>query len=337
MGDDLDDDYFEFDNSEVNITKYSRKSDNEDNEESPFIDSAANPTKNDNPKQSGPSKDKTLKRMLPQSPSMKKKKKKKKKQKKVKNMSNLSDSQLLIHTGRSVATQPLESHAAFFNAAYCSSLATSDGSVPSKLDVIRFKPNGVEGRVLEEGQDLDGEFAKLFRDAVVGKGGMKKLKKQRTPGSSPIHVVISSSAKVRDGAKDGCRDVTAKATFLQPMQLTTLQPVAPLLFQRSCEILRLLSPLKTRACKLFSKNMTVSEQVNMLKISAYPFAVGTPNRLLKLAEDGALNFEGTETIVLDMKSDKKGFNVITLRDCMGDLMELVRNHVSGTDCKIMLL
>lgn len=75
----------------------------------------------------------------------------------------------------------------------------------------------------------------------------------------------------------------------------------------------------------------------MLNSNNYAFAVGTPNRLLQLAEDGALSFSKTELIVVDCHADQKGFNVVTLRDTQTDLCKLVKEFVVDVeDCKLSL-
>ncbi len=131
-------------------------------------------------------------------------------------------------------------------------------------------------------------------------GGAKRLKKHRS--ASPLCIIVSSSAK------------------------------------RSCEVLKLLGPLKTRVGKLFSKNMKYEEQVSSLASQNYPLAVGTPNRLRKLLEEGALSLESTELLLLDCKPDPKGFNVVTLKDTQADLMALVRDFVTpmSQSCRIAL-
>ncbi|GMH52353.1 hypothetical protein TrRE_jg9920 [Triparma retinervis] len=216
--------------------------------------------------------------------------------------------------GRTITSATTQQQCAFFNAAYCSSLAGEDGTVPTKLPESRFEDNLVPPVLpaptadLDDSsdtpsapvQDMDPNFLSFFRSLVLSPsvGGTKRLKKHRS--TSPLIVIISSSAK------------------------------------RSCQILQLLAPLKARIAKLFSKNMSVPSQVSMLS-SPHPCAVGTPNRLLKLAEDGALSFGDTGLVIFDMKADKKGFSVVTLRDCQRDLMALVRDHVvERRECKLVM-
>ena len=67
----------------------------------------------------------------------------------------------------------------------------------------------------------------------------------------------------------------------------------------------------------------------------YSLAVGTPGRLLKLlrhgegggGSGGALTLKHTELIVIDCHEDSKGWNVCTLGDTSGELMEFLKDGV----------
>jgi hypothetical protein len=330
MGDDLDDDYFDFSvgniepdvqddiedrsngikpkkGTSTSTSKKGNTTNHEQNNKHAKIDDTDISIKtNDNKKRKNTTNDTQIQQQSGQQSSPTKKKKKKKKR----DPSTLSDAQLLIQTGRTISSATTAQQCAFFNAAYCSTLASEDGSVPSKLPESRFEDNLVETPPTADLDDstspsapipdTDPNFLTFFRSLVLSpsSGGSKVLKKHRSP--SPQILIISSSAK------------------------------------RSCAILQLLKPLKVRIAKLFSKNMSVSEQVAMLS-SPHPVAVGTPSRLLKLAEEGALKMDDTRLVIMDMKEDKKGFSVLTLRDCQRDLMTLVKEHmVKREQCKIVL-
>ena len=142
---------------------------------------------------------------------------------------------------------------------------------------------------------LDATFVEFLKATLLSKesGGSKRLKKHKS--ISPLCIIISSGAL------------------------------------RSCQVLKTLGPLKARVAKLFSKNMNAAEQSTLLKTTYNPFAVGTPNRLLKLLRTGALDLSSTELVVLDTHSDQKGFNVVTLRDTRKDLMDIVKDFVAEKD------
>lgn len=96
---------------------------------------------------------------------------------------------------------------------------------------------------------------------------------------------------------------------------------------RCVAILKQLSILNLRAAKLFAKHMQVPDQIAMLEKTIYPIAVGTPNRLLKLAEAGALDLGTTELVVIDCYEDQKKFTVCTMNDTAPDLMQFLHDFV----------
>ena len=57
--------------------------------------------------------------------------------------------------------------------------------------------------------------------------------------------------------------------------------------------------------KLFAKHLKVEEQETMLSSTKAAIAVGTPNRLLKLAERGSLKLGRLRYIILDVQLDSK--------------------------------
>jgi len=63
----------------------------------------------------------------------------------------------------------------------------------------------------------------------------------------------------------------------------------------------------------------------ILSKQSFPVAVGTPNRVFKLAELGALKFTKTQLVLIDMARDQKSFDVFSLMDVKKDLYELVNS------------
>lgn len=94
---------------------------------------------------------------------------------------------------------------------------------------------------------------------------------------------------------------------------------------RANEIIRSLSgrPLKCKVAKLFAKHFKISEQVNTLAQESFPVAVGTPHRLSKLIEVGALSLRLTKLVLVDMQPDSKMFNIITLSAVKHDFYNLL--------------
>ncbi|CAM9152599.1 unnamed protein product [Heterosigma akashiwo] len=78
--------------------------------------------------------------------------------------------------------------------------------------------------------------------------------------------------------------------------------------------------------KLFAKHMKIQEQQKLLKKCA-PIAVGTPSRLLKLAQFGDLCLESTELIIFDMGKDVKQMTILDVNGVKEDLMDFFKTTV----------
>ena len=67
-------------------------------------------------------------------------------------------------------------------------------------------------------------------------------------------------------------------------------------------------PYDVQACrisKLFAKHFKVEEQQAALKAQGIFAAVGTPNRLLKLADLGDLHLDHLKLLIIDVQLDAK--------------------------------
>lgn len=97
--------------------------------------------------------------------------------------------------------------------------------------------------------------------------------------------------------------------------------------KRAVSILKNIASLKITVAKLFPKHMSLPLQTKALQENSYGIAVGTPNRLLKLWEEGAFNLEKTDFLVMDCFKDGKDFTVCTLKDTSPDLMTFIESAV----------
>ena len=93
--------------------------------------------------------------------------------------------------------------------------------------------------------------------------------------------------------------------------------------------------------KLFAKHMKVQEQVEQLGSEHYPIAVGTPNRVIKLFELGALSDKQLQLVLIDNSEDTKTFTAMTLMGVREDLFAFLGKTVqprcqAGT-CKVSLV
>lgn len=83
-----------------------------------------------------------------------------------------------------------------------------------------------------------------------------------------------------------------------------------------------------RTAKLFAKHIKVEAQAEALRKDFHALAVGTPNRLGKLIEAGAISLAGCRLLVLDASfRDAKQFTLLTLPGVAKDMAVLLRDHV----------
>ena len=60
----------------------------------------------------------------------------------------------------------------------------------------------------------------------------------------------------------------------------------------------------------------------------FPIVVGTPNRLNKLFELGALSFHESKLFIFDLAKDAKSFDLLTLPSISVDVWQLIESMTS---------
>ncbi|KAJ3225040.1 cms1 ribosomal small subunit [Chytriomyces hyalinus] len=94
--------------------------------------------------------------------------------------------------------------------------------------------------------------------------------------------------------------------------------------ERAITVIPALKPIG-KIAKLFARHMKVEEQVKQLQAHAFPVCVGTPNRILKLLEAGALKPENLGYILLDGTSrDKKLRSFFDIPELKADVIALLK-------------
>ena len=97
---------------------------------------------------------------------------------------------------------------------------------------------------------------------------------------------------------------------------------------RSTDIINSISQgLKCKIAKLFAKHFKVEEQVDVLSKQTFPVAVGTPNRLAKLVELGALSLSRTQLILVDDFVDEKQLTILTMPIVRDDFYNFLYKYV----------
>lgn len=92
---------------------------------------------------------------------------------------------------------------------------------------------------------------------------------------------------------------------------------------------------KCKIGKMFAKHFKVQDQVVALR-GTFPIVVGTPNRLSKLVELGALSLSRAYVVLIDMAKDIKGYSVLNLPGVSGDLYSFLLGPVQSEKSHIQL-
>lgn len=86
---------------------------------------------------------------------------------------------------------------------------------------------------------------------------------------------------------------------------------------------KLRDPCLGRVAKLFAKHLKVEEQCKELREGSVLVGVGTPGRVLKLAELGALSTERLGLLVLDVQRDAKLMTVMDIPETRADFSRIL--------------
>lgn len=98
---------------------------------------------------------------------------------------------------------------------------------------------------------------------------------------------------------------------------------------RATQIIKSISAklIKCKIAKLFAKHFKVEEQMEMLSKEYFPIALGTPNRVSKLIELGALSLRRTAMVLVDVTPDSKSFTILSLNEVKNDFYKLLYTQV----------
>ncbi|CAO3592589.1 unnamed protein product [Absidia cylindrospora] len=83
-----------------------------------------------------------------------------------------------------------------------------------------------------------------------------------------------------------------------------------------------------RIAKLFAKHIKMQEQIELLTTTPIHLAVGTPQRLLALAEQGALKLDQLELVVIDTDTTKGNYNLMEQLSGRESLFTFLNTYVA---------
>ena len=157
---------------------------------------------------------------------------------------------------------------------------------------------------------------------------------------TPAHFFALPSTTPQQSAKNACRFVAHIAAAL-PGHKKLLQSKdgdehgAPTVLvvcasaHRAADVINSMSQLlKAKVAKLFAKHFKLEEQVEVLGKQAFKVAVGTPNRLLKLVEYGALTLGKARVVLIDEHVDEKHFTVWSMPGVKDDFYRFLDTCVA---------
>ncbi|KAI8816673.1 U3-containing 90S pre-ribosomal complex subunit-domain containing protein [Fimicolochytrium jonesii] len=96
---------------------------------------------------------------------------------------------------------------------------------------------------------------------------------------------------------------------------------------RAVNVARLMRKVgECKVAKLFAKHLKLKDQVDALSKDRFPIAVGTPNRVLKLIEDGALKLDDLKYVIADSTfKDQKQRGIFDVPELKMDNFTLLRH------------
>lgn len=68
--------------------------------------------------------------------------------------------------------------------------------------------------------------------------------------------------------------------------------------------------------------------MNFLEREPIHIGVGTPNRLQVLVDQGHLNLDHLELVIIDTEKNAKKFNIFDIQDVRADLFNFLGSHIS---------
>lgn len=100
--------------------------------------------------------------------------------------------------------------------------------------------------------------------------------------------------------------------------------------QRAADLARVLKKMQSKdaeVAKLFAKHIKVAEAVTFLKAKRTGMAVGTPKRIEDVMDDGALQVDRLERIVIDASHiDQKKRGVLDMKEIHGPVVQLLNRE-----------
>ncbi len=171
-------------------------------------------------------------------------------------------------------------------------------------------------------------------DGVCWPGAIRSLLHKWKALTKEVQVVQARTKKVKGAQKRSRGDEPVEQPSASQVGLkTTGSPGSPFALivstaaRRSVAIRGGMKPLKWQVAKLFAKHMDAGEQADLLAAQAWHAGVGTPSRIGRLVDEGALSLAKLQLIVLDAHPNPKGYDILSLRETQQEVADFLAKHV----------
>ena len=185
------------------------------------------------------------------------------------------------------------------------------------------------GGALRKGLTAEEQFQLFMLHQTAGSGGLvAALAQSRFVDLSPAPDVKHTAASPFARAIEVCVGKSKLNKSTDEMGCPVVLILCAGAKRATTVINGLSKKIHCKISKLFAKHIKIPEQVEALAKHHYPIAVGTPNRVEKLLELGALCLRNVDLVIVDVDEDAKHYSILNLPGVAEDFYKLVGNWVS---------
>ena len=156
--------------------------------------------------------------------------------------------------------------------------------------------------------------------AIAGKGTPMDRSAFDVPEGSLLTLAPSTSGHTQQQPFDALVSVALGTGWKKGLSPSAYGRPAWLIIcasaERCIDILKRMDGVRrlAKVGKLFARHMKVKAQIEFLERTRVGAVIGTPSRMNKLADQGALDLTQLKLVFLDTHTDKKNLSLLTLKD-----------------------
>jgi len=208
------------------------------------------------------------------------------------------------------------------------SLATTE----KKKKKRRKKKSKAEEKIVNFKMMDAGEASAFFRDVCIGNGALEAIEYEEAFPQIDNFVDLQNVSRSLKKLPNLVRRITPGVFRSDDRESATNgAPVLLILCsgaKRATEIIKALRKLRgLRLGKLFAKHIKLKEHIETVRNTAFPIAIGTPNRVERLLAMNALSLARTRVLLIDTFRNDKQMTVFDMRETSKDLLDVISKHV----------